>query len=289
MSVAGDVAADDVRAGCVIYCDGLDHPECVTVSHDGRVYAGGEAGQIYRVDGAQAHEIVTTGGSILGLACDGMGDVYACDVTRRCVWRIRPDDKTMTPFLVGSGERSLTTPNFGCFAPSGTYYCSDSGRRRASDGCIWAVQDGAVGVWTTESCNFPNGMAVTREGQRLLVVESFPPAVVEVPIRADGTAGRRRVIVELPGTVPDGIVPLEDDGFLVTCYRPDVVIHCSPKGRLDAIVEDTEGYLLAAPTNAVFMGNEQQQLLVANFGRRHLTMCVLRTRGAELYYPVVTI
>ena len=31
------------------FADGLDHPEGVTVGPDGTVYAGGEAGQIYRV------------------------------------------------------------------------------------------------------------------------------------------------------------------------------------------------------------------------------------------------
>ena len=29
---------------------GLDHPECITWGCDGYAYAGGEAGQIYRID-----------------------------------------------------------------------------------------------------------------------------------------------------------------------------------------------------------------------------------------------
>ena len=32
-----------------IFADGLDHPECVAVHPDGSVWAGGEAGQIYKV------------------------------------------------------------------------------------------------------------------------------------------------------------------------------------------------------------------------------------------------
>ena len=33
-----------------VYSAGLDHPECVAIAPDGRVWAGGEAGQIYVID-----------------------------------------------------------------------------------------------------------------------------------------------------------------------------------------------------------------------------------------------
>jgi len=32
-----------------VYAEGLDHPECIAVHPDGSVWAGGEAGQIYRI------------------------------------------------------------------------------------------------------------------------------------------------------------------------------------------------------------------------------------------------
>lgn len=37
------------------FADGLDHPEGVTLGPDGKIYAGGEAGQLYRIDIATAH------------------------------------------------------------------------------------------------------------------------------------------------------------------------------------------------------------------------------------------
>ena len=57
---------DDVA----IFADGLDHPECIAVHPDGSVWAGGEAGQVYRVsaDGNEIKEVVNTGGFNLGLA-----------------------------------------------------------------------------------------------------------------------------------------------------------------------------------------------------------------------------
>ena len=36
-----------------LFADGLDHPECIAVHTDGSVWAGGEAGQIYRIAGGR--------------------------------------------------------------------------------------------------------------------------------------------------------------------------------------------------------------------------------------------
>src|SRR4029450_3233937 len=55
---------------------GLDHPEGVGVGPGGAVFAGGEAGQIYRVGvGGAVDEIASTGGFIYGGGIDGSGDV----------------------------------------------------------------------------------------------------------------------------------------------------------------------------------------------------------------------
>jgi len=76
-----------------VLADGLDHPECVCVGPDGVVYAGGEAGQIYRLspDGA-AEQIAETHGFVLGIAIDADSRLYACDLDRRAVLRISPGD-----------------------------------------------------------------------------------------------------------------------------------------------------------------------------------------------------
>ncbi len=55
-----------------VYVDGLDHPEGVAWGLDGYIYAGGEAGQLYRIDPRDPKPdiIALTGGFILGLALD---------------------------------------------------------------------------------------------------------------------------------------------------------------------------------------------------------------------------
>ena len=59
-----------------VLASGLDHPEGVAIGPDGSLYAGGEAGQIYRIspDG-RTEQIAETGGSVQGVAVAG-GEPY---------------------------------------------------------------------------------------------------------------------------------------------------------------------------------------------------------------------
>jgi hypothetical protein len=64
-----------------ILVDGLDHPECVCWDPGAELlWAGGETGQLYRVDLAErlAEEIARAPGFVLGVAADGRGRVVAC-------------------------------------------------------------------------------------------------------------------------------------------------------------------------------------------------------------------
>ncbi len=84
-----------VGQGLRTVADGLDHPEGVCWSPaEGAVYAGGEAGQLYRfdLDGGRPETVATVpGGFLLGLALDAAGNVYACDPNSGHVQRIAPD------------------------------------------------------------------------------------------------------------------------------------------------------------------------------------------------------
>lgn len=58
-----------------VLAQGLDHPEGVATGPDGMIYAGGEAGQVYRIDpdSGQVDEVANTGGFVLGLCHDAAG------------------------------------------------------------------------------------------------------------------------------------------------------------------------------------------------------------------------
>lgn len=269
------------------YSSGLDHPEGICVTADGAIYASGEGGQLYRLrDDGAADEIANTGGFLLGLAADGNDRVYACDLIHRCVWRIDPGDGRTEKFFTGSAAEPLTSPNWGAFDSRGSYYLSDSGSWKEGNGKIWLVpREGDPVVWSREPCNFPNGVALSPDESELWMLESTPPHLVVIPIREDGSAGERRVIAELPGTVPDGLSFTEDGGLMIACYRPDVVLRWQPEVGVTVLAEDPEGTALAAPTNLAFVGANRRTVLVPNIGRWHVTSFQTPLVGVTPFLP----
>ncbi|MEY3658811.1 MAG: hypothetical protein RLZZ561_1511 [Pseudomonadota bacterium] len=64
--------------------------------------------------------------------------------------------------------------------------------------------DGKVSVATSD-VNFPNGMAITPDGKRLLVADSLDQCVHAFTLGADGTLSARTCFAALPGEMPDGM------------------------------------------------------------------------------------
>jgi gluconolactonase len=267
---------------------GIDHAEGICMTPDGRLWVSGEKGQVYRVeDDGRAVEATTTSGWTLGLAADGAGRIYACDAVLRAVMRWVPgSDEPPEVWTRGAPEAPFATPNWGAFGPDGSYYFSDSGGWKARDGRILVVRGGRTSIWTAESPDFPNGLAVTPDGRELWVLESTPGRLVAYDIRDDGSAGPRRVLNEMPGTVPDGIAFAADGSAIIACYRPDTVYLRTPFGEIRTLGHDPEGTVLAAPTNCVFTGPDLGTIAVPNIGRWHVTrFSVPGLVGAPLFYP----
>src|SRR3954454_2925388 len=106
-----------------ILVDGLDHPEGVCWDAGRRVlWAGGEAGQIYRVE-PEIRQVMLAGqapGFVLGLAVDGVG--------RRA--RCASSDGSLCSFA-GENVRRLASglgfPNSPAFGRYGSVWLGDSG------------------------------------------------------------------------------------------------------------------------------------------------------------------
>lgn len=265
----------------------LDHPEGIAVTPRGVLYVGGEAGQVYRVDqDGAATEVASTGGFNLGLAADSVGRLYVCDSATRVVWQVDPADGASELFAQGTREHPMRAPNWGAFDAYGNYYVTDSGDWGGLNGVIWVVRPGKeVEIWCEQSKASPNGCALSADGRRLYVVESYPSAIVEIPISLHGSAGERTVLQELGEVVPNGVAVTREDELVIACYRPDAILLWSRSRGLQTLVHDPRGVVLAAPTNIAFVGAELDVFMVPNLGRRYLTRGRLGVNGLPLHYP----
>jgi gluconolactonase len=267
---------------------GLDHPEGVAVAPDGSLFAGGEAGQIYRVGvGGAVDEIASTGGFIYGVVVDGSGDVFGCDFGKAAVVRVSATGEVAT-YSNGTAGRPMRVPNFAAFDDGGNLYVTDSGEWGDDDGIVYRIAPGgATEVWTEATPRFPNGCCLTAGGEALLVVESHGRAVVRITIEDDGSAGRPEPVVDLSGSQPDGIALAEDGTMFVGCYRPDRIYRIPPGGAVEVFADDPDGVVLNQPANVAFSGPNLDRLVVSSLGGWSLVAAPADVRGLPLRYPSV--
>jgi gluconolactonase len=269
------------------FADDLDHPEGVAWGPDGYVYAGGEAGQIYRVDldSGSLEEIANTGGFLLGLCLDGDGNIYGCDLKRHEVLCVTPCGD-VTTYSKGSPERDMQTPNYPVFDSQGNLYVSDSGEFDQSTGCLFRIRPGGeTQLVSDQSLPFPNGMALSADETELYVVMSNMPGIAKFHIHTDGKVGPMEPVVELPDTVPDGVAFDVEGNLYISCYTPDRIYRLSPSGELRVLAEDWRSVIFSSPTNVVFAGDDLSTLVVSSLARWHLTKGHMPVAGLPARYP----
>jgi gluconolactonase len=261
--------------------DGLDHPECVAVGPDGRLYAGGEAGQVYRLDASGPRLLANTGGFVLGLCLDADSTIYACDQFRHEVVRIDAGG------TVESYSDRIQTPNYPAFTADGTLFVSDSGSWDGNDGALYRISPaGDCRRLDLEVPAFPNGLALSPAGDWLYVVLSQLPGIVRVPIAGGEVTGEPEPLLEMPGHVPDGLAVLADGDVLIACYNPDTIYRLH-SGTATVLAHDPRRVVLAAPTNLALHGPGRTHLAVGSLGRWHVASVDIGRSGAPLPYPAL--
>jgi gluconolactonase len=265
---------------------GLDHPESVAVGRDGIVYAGGEAGQIYRIprDASPIEVIATTGGFCLGITLDRDENLIVCDPGRQAVLKVtaKGEVSVLTASVAG---RRLVNPNFSVFDSVGNLYFSDSGEWKHATGIIFRIPyRGEAEVFSAGPFHFANGLALDAAGRYLYVVESSLDRVVRIEIMPDGKAAQPEVFVDGLARVPDGLAFDENQNLYVTTYASNCIYRVAPDRRTALLCRDEENLLLCQPTNCAFGGLHFDQLLVANLGRDHISVLDLKTKGQPLWH-----
>jgi gluconolactonase len=267
----------------------LDHPEGVTCGPDGKVYAGGEGGQVYRIDleSNTCEAFANTGGFVLGLAHDAVGNTYVCDMGLKAVLKVTPMGVVST-YSDGAADEKMRVPNYPVFDAAGNLYVSDSGDWGQQNGLIWRVKPGGVTeIWDRQAKGYTNGMCLSPDGKALYVVESTPPLISRILINPDGSAGKREVVVELPRNVPDGVAFDVQGNLYISLYTPNIIYRYDTNGKLTVLYDDWEQLMLIAPTNIAFGGKDMKTLLIANLCGWNLVIAQMEVAGVSVQYPQI--
>lgn len=255
--------------------EGIDHPEGVAVEADGTVWATGEHGQVYRgqLDGAPTL-VATLPSQALGVTIDGRGDAYVTTYDEtgvtQALYRVGQDG-SWDAVSRGTEAEPDVAPNFSILLPSGVLLYTDSGTFGSDDGRLIAVDADGSRVVDTTARRFPNGLALAADGVTVAVAESTLPGVSLLTAAPYGELGARRVLAELPGTVPDGVAFDERGRVLVACYEPNAIFLVDPDGGVTLLAHDPDGGRLARPTNLAFVPGTTT-VVVANLEGEFLSL-----------------
>jgi sugar lactone lactonase YvrE len=260
-----------------ILATGFDHVEGVCWDPLRRcVWAGGEAGQVYRVELDGSVSVVTTigGGQLLGLALDASGTLYICDPGNHQLWKMDADFR-VTPF----GD-AIDYPNYPAFAPDGRLFVSDSGSFADASGALVVIEvDGTTSRVPTRPLAFANGIAI--DDTTLWIIESAAPCVSAMTL--DG--GELVRVIDLERCVPDGLAFDAKGGLLISCYQPNQLWRWTKEDGLALVFDEWTGELILSPTNVAFYGEDLDRLVLASLCGHDVVTIALEHPGRPLRLP----
>ena len=273
---------DATRDNVTLLGHNLDHPESVFVDPDGTVYAGGEAGQVYRISPTGEQRLLgTTGGNLLGLVVDGGGNVYCCDCGQAAVFKVSAAGE-VSVVSRGTAAQPMRFPNHPVFDAHGNLYVSDSGSYWEPDGCIFRITpSGETELFHAGPLHYPNGIAIDPSQRWLYIAQSPAWNVMRIPLNAPN--GPVELAFTLPDhTIPDGMIFARDGRLLIGCYRPDQVVACHPDGQIELVIRDRTAELVLAPTN-VFP--HAGKLYISNLGGYHISVVETGMQRGTVHQP----
>jgi gluconolactonase len=262
-----------------IFATGLDHPECCAFDRGGNLWAGGEAGQIYRIDPAGKVETLgNVGGFCCGVAlAPDDNAVFVC-VSGVGVVRVEKSGEHEV-FAASVGGHTIIAPNFLLFDRAGRLYVTDSGNWMKRNGRLLQFDPSGEGTVLAEPFGYANGLALSADEKSLFMVESDTDSILRFDIGANDGVGTPEVYAQNVGRLPDGMALDADGNLYVCCYASDEIWRVGKDRNLDLIAHDRWGILLGRPTNLAFGGPNFDEIFVANLGRFTITRAKLGIRG----------
>jgi sugar lactone lactonase YvrE len=278
---------------------GIERPEQVVVTRDGRVFASDKASAVAEVrpDGG-LHRMGRAGGEPNGIAVDATGRFIIANFGLGVLQELDPGSGVIRALVRGHvGERSLQWLNYVLIDSSGALWasvCSVNPDLRhtlahgTADGYIFRL-DPSDGVPTVvaESVNFPNCMALDRREEYLYVVRTLAADVVRFPIHGTrlgaeepfgpALGGRRadeygdhaaalladRAVTRRWG-MADGCAFDEVGNLWVTLARANRIVALTPTRQVVTVADDPEGGLIAAPTSIAWGGPDGRDIYIGS-------------------------
>jgi gluconolactonase len=269
--------------------EGLRRPEDVIEAGDGRIYAAHHNNCVGRIEpDGRFTALGPKVGAPNGLAIDGQGDIIIADFGifdrgKGPLHRFNPDSGVVSTIVGEIDGVALTSCNYPAIDKAGNIWCTHSTYAptfiiamldQVADGFIFVVTPaGDVRVVATD-LPFPNGCAISPDGDYLYVCRTSTADVVRFPILAGPSLGPMEIVCEPLGAIAPPGTKLQEtshdyrltlgytdgcafdaEGLLwVALPAANKVVRLHPGGRVDTVISDPSGTIINHPTNISWGG-----------------------------------
>ncbi|CQD17736.1 senescence marker protein-30 [Mycobacterium europaeum] len=297
---------------------GVDRPEHVVVSGDGRVFASDKASAVAElIDEHTIRHIGQAGGEPNGIAVDHSGHFLIANWGMGVLQNLDPHTCAITATLSGQLDgRPLKWLNFVLVDSTGALWCSvstmaddlmDTIARGTADGFIFRVAPDRQSVHVVAGAvNFPNCMALDRNEDYLYVVRTLTADVVRFPIEGETLGPPEQFGPPLGDRRPDEYGPdatrslndpevgrrwgmadgcaFDAEGNLwVTLVLANRIVAIRPDGQVQTVLEGPDGALLNGPTSIAWGGQDMRDIYIGSI----TTPYVLKGRSSVPGLPII--
>jgi gluconolactonase len=262
-----------------VFASGLDHPECCAFDREGYLWAGGEGGQIYRIDSTgKTATVANVDGFCAGLAFSPDDRALLVCVAGVGVVRVAKNGEHGV-FATHAGDHAIVAANYPVFDQSGRLYVTDSGNWMNRNGFLLRFDSGGTGEIVAGPFGYANGLALSADERHLFMVESDSDSVLRFEVGAEGRLKPPQNYVDQVGRFPDGLALDGEGNLYVCCYASDEIWRIGRGGEKTLLAHDRWGIKLGRPTNLAFGGQDSDEIFVANLARTTITRAKLGIRG----------
>jgi gluconolactonase len=293
---------------------GLQRPEDVVVSRDGRVWASDQASACAEIlpDGS-LRRVGKAGGAPNGINMDREGRIVIANFFDGPVQRLDVETGEVTTVASEIEGVRVAHANYPLCDSHGNIWCTNStfadpwemaldGR---ADGFLFRVApDGSARI-LAEGIQFANGIALDAGENNVFVCQTTACNVMRYPILADGSLGApeqygpvlgprippealaqgalsQELLVTLG--VTDGCGFDEEGNLWVTLVTANRIVAIRPDGEVVTMLEDPTGELMNHPTNVSWGGADMRDLYIGSIVKDYVLHARSPVPGMKLVH-----
>ncbi len=276
---------------------GLKRPEDVVVGRDGRVWASDQASACAEVrpDGT-LRRVGKAGGAPNGINMDDRGRIVIAnyglgDGLPGPLQRLDVETGVVQVLCDAIDGRTLVSSNYPIVDRAGNVWCSHStwdvtaAEAGSKDGFVYRVRPDGRADKMADGFDFTNGLALDADERYLYVCQTIGRNIVRCPIRADDSLGAIEPYGPILGEpafpkasaeqrarfgATDGCGFDQEGNLWVTLVVANRIVAITPSGRVETIVHDPTGEVMAWPTNVAWGGPDLRDLYIGTIRRDYI-------------------